>query len=812
MVAEQSAREALAELSYLPVDGVDDVVDGWSRRRFLKTVMTGLAGGALISSIESVVPLSVREAFAGGPLGANEKILMLLMMYGGNDGLNTVIPYTDPAYRSLRPSVAVADSDVLPLDDRNAFHPRLRFLKTMYDTGDVAVVHGVGYPDPDLSHFVSMGVWMTGRFGGVATPSGWVGRWLDDLDPQRDALAAATIGTSVPLHLSGLKRRAVALAPTGIGFGAETGPTNELMYQAVRDMAKPSSRGALHDMFASTFAAHLDVVSATKSAYAAAPSSNSIGAKMALAARLVNADIGLRLVDVPLEDFDTHAGQVYRHGELLGTIDDAIAGFFNALDPRFKDRVVLMTVSEFGRTPRANSSGGTDHGTAAPMLIIGPSVNGGVYGSQPSLTALDRYGRMRADIDFRSVIGSAMTSVLGADGQSLVGGSFADLGMFGSSTPSVPSTPANPVGFVPLDPYRVVDTRDGTGVQAGPLGAGSTLTFTLAGVGGVPAAPAAVVLNVTAVGASAQSFLTLYPAGASRPSVSNLNPMPGRTRPNMVVVSPGFGGAVSLFNASGQVDVVVDVLGFFAPDGARFMSVTPDRLLDTRDGTRLGDGMVGAGESVLLPVAGRSGVPADATAVVVNVTATASTASSFITVHPSGSSRPLASTLNLAPGSTVANTTIAKLGPDGKLLLYNNTGRTHLIVDVLGAFSPSASGLFVALPASRALDTRDGTGAPRGRVDARGLAVRFAGRSGVPTSGVSAVLVNMTGVEPDASTFVVAYASGANMPPSSNLNLAPRDVVPNMAVIPLGVDGAGRVFNSSGSTDVVIDVLGYFTA
>ena len=237
------------------------------------------------------------------------------------------------------------------------------------------------------------------------------------------------------------------------------------------------------------------------------------------------------------------------------------------------------------------------------------------------------------------------------------------------------------------------------------------MNLTVTGRGGVPASGAgAVALNVTATNPSASSYLTVWPAGAGRPTASNLNFAAGQTVPNMVIVPVGAGGQISMFNNSGGVDVVVDVLGWF-PTGASYTGLTPARLMDTRagqvtiDGQAAGGGQVGPAASVNLTVTGRGGVPGSGVgAVALNVTATNPSASSYLTVWPAGAARPTASNLNFVGGETVPNMVVVPVGANGQISLFNNAGGVDVIVDVLGWFPTGAS--YTGLTPARLMDTR----------------------------------------------------------------------------------------------------------
>jgi hypothetical protein len=283
--------------------------------------------------------------------------------------------------------------------------------------------------------------------------------------------------------------------------------------------------------------------------------------------------------------------------------------------------------------------------------------------------------------------------------------------------------------------------------------------------------------------------------------------------PNLVVARVGLDGAVVLYNNTGTVNLIADVVGYFIPgSNVGLLALDPARLLDTRDGTGDRLGAIGGGESIDVQVTGRSGVPADAQAVVLNVTATDATAVNYLTVWPTGDGRPLASSVNMNPGQTVPNLIIARVGAGGRVSVFSNAGSTHVVIDVLGAFTPGASARFVPVSPARALDTREGVGASRARLGRAPLPLGLAGRSGVPASGVSAVLLNVTVVSPSTGTYVTVFPSGRERPLASNLNATAGQVVPNMVLARLGPDGGASIYNNSGDLDLVADVMGYFTS
>jgi hypothetical protein len=348
--------------------------------------------------------------------------------------------------------------------------------------------------------------------------------------------------------------------------------------------------------------------------------------------------------------------------------------------------------------------------------------------------------------------------------------------------------------FRPMVPTRLLDTR-----MAGqtPLGSGEVRQVPIAGRAGIPGDAIAVALNVTVTAPSAGSFLTVYPAGLPLPTSSNVNFGPGQTVPNMVLVGLGAGGRIAIFNARGSAHVLVDVAGWFS---GGFVPVAPRRLVDTRATDALGTGEVRD-----VPIAGRAGVPADAVAIAVNVTVTAPTAGGFVSVFPSGTPFPGTSNVNFGPGQTVANLALVGLGANGDISLRNSSGASHVIVDLAGWF---ADGFHPITPA-RLADTRGGLcGIRVGQGERRSVAILD--RSGLPASGMTAVALNVTVVNPTIGGWLTVYPKGSPRPGASNLNFARSQTVANSVTTGLGPDGAVTVYNAFGAVDVVLDVTGWF--
>ena len=380
---------------------------------------------------------------------------------------------------------------------------------------------------------------------------------------------------------------------------------------------------------------------------------------------------------------------------------------------------------------------------------------------------------------------------------------------------SVPVTPTSGNLYRAIEPSRILDTRTSIGGHLGKLGHRDTMRLQVAGTGGVPASGVtAVTLNVTVTKPSNESYLTAWPTGARRPTASNLNFVPGQTVPNLVTVKVGGDGAINLYNHSGSTHVVVDVAGYYAQGGggSMFTALPPTRILDTRAG---GSQRLGADQTRGVRVAGLGGVPRHgATAVALNVTAVDATRDSYVTAYPAGDRRPNASTVNFGRGDVIPNMAVTKLGRDGRINLYNFAGSVDVVVDVMGYFTLNErTASYVPLTPTRVVDTRAGTGGPRRALDHRSSRqVQLSGAAGLPSTGVAAVVANVTGIEPTASeTYLSLYPAGAPRPVVSSLNLRRGQVFPNLATATLGTGGAVEVYNHSGSTHLVVDVAGYYT-
>lgn len=399
-----------------------------------------------------------------------------------------------------------------------------------------------------------------------------------------------------------------------------------------------------------------------------------------------------------------------------------------------------------------------------------------------------------------------------------------------STPPAGPASATAPTGYTPETPVRICDTRAGnpsqlSGAEAQcngeTLASGTPLNVNVAGLAGVPSTGAtAVVLNVTVTNPTSSGYLTVYPAGQTAPLASSLNFSKGETVANSVEVGLGSGGQVAVVTNAASANVVLDVEGYFTAQATAgtglYDGLAPSRICDTRPGS--GDQCTGhtmaPGGTMTVQVAGLAGVPANAIAAVLNVTATNTTSTGYLTVFPGGT-RPTASNLNWGAGNTVANLVVAQLNSGGAVTLYNSAGSTDVVIDVSGYYTAAGGSGTQFTPLStpaRICDTRTGSGDQCGGHTMAGnstLAVQVTGLAGIP-SDATAVVINVTATNTTASGYLTVFPSGSP-PVASNVNWAAGMTVPNLVIATLNSTGGLTVYNSAGSTDVVIDVMGYYS-
>ncbi|KZM71440.1 DUF1501 domain-containing protein [Nocardia terpenica] len=391
-----------------------------TRRQFL--VGSGVLGalGALGAATLTWDELAHRARTTPLPPGAG--ILVVLTMYGGNDGINTLIPYADNAYHDARPELSYRPEEVLHLDEALGLNPAMKGMAELWRNRQLAIVRGVGYPKPDHSHFRSMDIWQTAS-PDQPVPTGWIGRWLDATGD--DPVRAVNIGSVLPQLAMGAKHTAAALDPA-------TAPLPPDLSAALAGLAAADLRDTTAQGCVCTGYRAEQTVTQTFSALhpaKAAPGGNPLTAQLDLVSRCIKAGVPTRVYSVSLGGFDTHADERHTQERLLGRLDEAMSAFLRdiAAHPRGRD-VVLLAYSEFGRRVRANASQGTDHGTAGPVFLAGSSITPGFHGDEPSLTDLDN-GDLKTTVDFRDIYHELLHGVLGADPAAILGPGRRDLGL-----------------------------------------------------------------------------------------------------------------------------------------------------------------------------------------------------------------------------------------------------------------------------------------------------------------------------------------------------------------------------------------------
>jgi uncharacterized protein (DUF1501 family) len=386
-----------------------------NRRTFLLasgvTAGVALAGGATALRWNDLV-----AAADDRPLAKDASVLVLVTLYGGNDGLNTVVPAADPVYQSNRPGLAYAPHEVLDLGHGLGLNPSMKGFKSLWDAKKLAVVRGVSYPKPDHSHFRSMAIWQTADPVSPAT-AGWLGRWLDVVG--HDPLRAIAVEPVLPPLLAGDKGAGSTVSPTGRD-AVPKGPVG-------RDLISLSHPDPADGPLQAAVATSIRSMVTVDDRLAGLPASSTqargqqLAEKLSMVARCVAAGVPTQVYSVSLGGFDTHADEKTTQSRLLGQLDSAVSAFLNTAGKTATGRRVVVAIySEFGRRVLANANDGTDHGTAGDVLIAGDPVLGGFYGDQPDLAHLDD-GDLAVTTDFRDVYATLLHKVLATDPEKVLG-------------------------------------------------------------------------------------------------------------------------------------------------------------------------------------------------------------------------------------------------------------------------------------------------------------------------------------------------------------------------------------------------------
>ena len=428
-----------------------------TRREFLRTSVLGAAATWTLPVFleKTFFALDAMAASAATQIvtGKDGTILVVLQLAGGNDGLNTVVPYADDAYHRARPRLALRDEQILKIDNHVGLNPKLTGLKALYDEGHLAIIQGVGYPNPNRSHFRSTEIWQTASDASRNETHGWLGRYFDNCCSGVDPTVGVAIGEEMPQAF-------VAKNPTGITFSrpeqfrwraSEPGKghltAEEHFFRQLNgsdeEITAAANNGASIGVLPGKATSELSTVEfLQRTALNAQLSSDKIlaiarkykstvaypqgqfASSLNIIARMIAGGLATRVYYASHGGFDTHAGQINTHTRLIGQFNDAVCAFVADLKQQGNfERVLLMTFSEFGRRVAENANGGTDHGAAAPMFIIGGTVKAGLLGQYPSLVDLDR-GDLKFYIDFRSVYGTVLDKWLKARSEVVLGRNF----------------------------------------------------------------------------------------------------------------------------------------------------------------------------------------------------------------------------------------------------------------------------------------------------------------------------------------------------------------------------------------------------
>jgi len=402
-----------------------------TRRDFLSRSLTLLGASA---TVPVFLARTVRALGAQPSRSRGHRVLVVVQLAGGNDGLNTVIPYTNDFYYKLRPRLALPAGSVHRLTSEIGLHSAADGLKTLFDDGLLAVVQGIGYPNPNRSHFKSMDVWHTASPDG-RMHEGWIGRYFDNCCSGQDLKLGLALTGEPPLAMQGREFMPVTFErPEALSMRASNDQT---LGQAMDKLNRPAPRtparseNTLDFLRRTSLEARVSADEIQRAARAGSSDaefpSNELGQSLRTVARLIAADLPTRVYFVSLGGFDTHSGQAGRHERLMRDLGASLAAFTQALRKQGDlERTLVMTFSEFGRRVAENASGGTDHGQAAPMFLIGSRLAPGVHGQMPSLEQLDQ-GDLAFNLDFRRVYATILRHWLDADAERILGGPFTPL-------------------------------------------------------------------------------------------------------------------------------------------------------------------------------------------------------------------------------------------------------------------------------------------------------------------------------------------------------------------------------------------------
>lgn len=431
-----------------------------TRREFLRTGIWGASATwtmpLFLERTFGEIDTAARDLMVQAASGKDDEILVVLQMAGGNDGLNTVVPYADDAYQKARPTLAKKKKDLIRLKDGLGLNDNLKTLGRLYDEGELAVVQGVGYPNPNRSHFVSTSIWETADPNNRSN-TGWLGRYFDNQCEGSDPMVGVSLRKTQPESFGAERNSGISLSAPELYrwihggdelaaaeevFAGLNSPMSEMSDVAAGDSIKEV--GQMGGIVGEDNASYLERVAlsaqvssdevmkmARKHSAKTNYPSTQLGQSLGLVGRMIAGGMPTRVYYVNHGGFDTHRQQEGRHDQLLSQMDGALKSFFADLKAQGNyKRVTVMTFSEFGRRVEQNASGGTDHGQGSCLFVAGGGVKGGLYGEYPSLTDLSK-GDLKFTTDFRKVYATLLDGWLKTDSQKILGKKFGELGFLG---------------------------------------------------------------------------------------------------------------------------------------------------------------------------------------------------------------------------------------------------------------------------------------------------------------------------------------------------------------------------------------------
>jgi uncharacterized protein (DUF1501 family) len=398
-----------------------------NRREFLKLSAKGIVALGLSETVLELLAESLGQAAIVNASAIGKRSLVVVQLTGGNDGINTIVPYGNGAYYDFRPTVSYKQSEILPINEMIGFQSSLDGFRNIYNEGKLAIIQGVGYPDPNRSHFRAQEIWQTAAPGSFEK-TGWLGRYLDLVNGQGDPLAALAVGSPSSVFYSA--KNEVALINDVRSFRItmnlkkeEESKRDMLIENMYRNSSALLTTISQHGISAIKASKKLTQTVQYKEASSLFPSKSGFSQKLSFIADCIQSKLDTKVYFTDYSGFDEHEGERSTHANLLRTLDKNIYAFYQDLKLRgILDQTIVLFYSEFGRRIKENGSGGTDHGTAAPVFIMGGNVKGGVYGENPNFNNLDVYGDFLHEIDFRSVYATLLDQWLGVPSKDILFG------------------------------------------------------------------------------------------------------------------------------------------------------------------------------------------------------------------------------------------------------------------------------------------------------------------------------------------------------------------------------------------------------